>query len=239
MKFLGMFRRWLALLSVLGLATVVLAGCAKDNQPLLKLTCSGISTEHIVIMGSSSAAGAGAEGYEYSWAGLLSANSKVEQVSNIAIGGLVSYQLLPVSFEVPAGRENYLPNANANVELAASLHPSLVVISLPSNDQTVGFSASEVQANFSHIANYLSGRDIPVLFVGLQPRSVQLTARLQADDAALGELFGECWLPVFDQLASESGTLAQKYDYDGVHLNRDGHQVIYKTLVERLFEMGG
>lgn len=216
--------------------TLLLASCSRaPGEALVPIDCSKWPTERVVVLGSSSAAGAGAEGYQYSWAGKLAEHASVGEMTNIARGGLVSFQLLPVNAEIPEHWSQFAPIADVNVDMALSLNPSMVVISLPSNDQAVGFSLDEVKRNFLALYNEFADAGVPVLFVGMQPRTKELATRLKQDEHELSSVFGQCWVSVFETLSESDGTLHSMYDYDGVHLNRAGHSVVLTAIVDALF----
>src|ERR1700744_3871142 len=89
----------------------------------------------IVILGSSSAAGEGANPLDSAWAYRLqltiNQNGTKAPFTNLAYAGYVTYQAMPTGYTV-AGRP--APDTARNITKALSLHPTLVMISFPTND---------------------------------------------------------------------------------------------------------
>jgi len=181
-----------------------------------------------VVMGSSTAAGAGApEGK--GWAALLSAAyaGRGAQVVNIAKGGTVTYEGLSTTSARVPGRP--APDPAINIDQALSHKPVLLIVSYPTNDTALGYSVDETVNNLFAIRSQALAAGVPVVISSTQPRnltSAQLS-QLQAIDQRVAARAGECLLHVRELLAGADGKLAALYDSgDGVHPNEAGHRVI-------------
>lgn len=192
-----------------------------------------------LVLGSSSAAGAGASRYRHSWAGQLAAEvtDNGAELTNIARGGYTTYQALSSDCEVDATRPQ--PDPLHNIDRAIELGADIVIVSFPSNDAALGYSAEEAAANILLLRAQLAQHNTPLLVLSAQPRA--LTAQKQAllvkFNQLLQPLLGPCFVDVFSQLQATDLKLLPQYDSgDGVHLNDAGHTVVYQALVERLAE---
>jgi acyl-CoA thioesterase I len=190
-----------------------------------------------LVLGSSSAAGAGASRYRHSWAGQLAArvSDNGAELINIARGGYTTYQALSADCDVDVKRPQ--PDPEHNIDRAIALGADIVVVSFPSNDAALGYSAEEAAANIVLMRAQLAQRNTPLLVLSAQPRA--LTAQKQAllvkFNRLLQPLLGPCFVDVFSQLHATDLTILPQYDSgDGVHLNDAGHALVYQQLVQRL-----
>lgn len=194
-----------------------------------------------VVMGSSSAAGAGARPYAQSWAGRFTADVQGDgkQLHNIAKGGATTAEALPAGHPLafPEGRGRPV-DATMNVDAALQLTPGLTIISFPSNDAMIGVSTADTLANLHAIALTLLESGSGVLVLDAQPRHDRNQHGQHIElSQALSEHFGPCFVPLYDALA-DGERLHPAYDYgDAVHLNNDGHAVVYDA-VRKVIEAG-
>ncbi|MBZ9610361.1 SGNH/GDSL hydrolase family protein [Rheinheimera maricola] len=189
-----------------------------------------------VIMGSSSAAGAGASQGSLSWAGQFSAwqQSSGRAVTNIAKGGHTTYQGL-AQYCLTADSRPAPDNAH-NVSQALALQPDLVIIAYPSNDAALGWSANESVANIMLIRSVLADAGVASVVMSAQPRSLSAsrTALLQEFDRLLLQQLPDCVVSLYNALQQDN-RLNPQYDAgDGVHLNDQGHAVVFDALREML-----
>ncbi|MDX1352835.1 MAG: SGNH/GDSL hydrolase family protein [Thiomicrorhabdus sp.] len=229
--------------AILGLIVVLLllVGCEQPGEALFA-SCDfsmnqpeGFNSSTWVVVGSSTAVGAGASSYEYSVMGLLSAELAKSSISlvNIAQGGLVSYQVLPDECVLPASRLSFSIVNGANLSAALEYRPELIIVSLPSNDMAVGFSDTEILNNFEQMHRYSIATGIPILFLGFQPRAYEdeRWRRVEQLNAVLAERYDECWVDVLSLLSGQNGMLDAEFNYDGVHLNNSGHKILYDAIL--------
>lgn len=189
-----------------------------------------------VVMGSSSAYGAGAS-VGQGWAARLQAGwqAYAVEVQNLAMPGSVTYQGLASDAVVVQGRP--LPDAAHNIDAALALKPSLLIISYPTNDTALGYSVDETVRNMLAIRAKAQSQNIPVMVLSSQPRNIaaDLLQRMDMVDALLLKQVQDCFVPVHAALAGVDGRLASVYDSgDGVHPNNSGHAVIYQKIQDAL-----
>ncbi|MFN6264011.1 MAG: SGNH/GDSL hydrolase family protein [Chromatiaceae bacterium] len=190
-----------------------------------------------VVMGSSSAFGAGASVPEKSWVGLLkkSTVAATATIHNIARGGDLTYQALSSACVVSSDRPKTAPEHN--FEKALEYKPDLVILSYPSNDIAVGYSVTEAAANLLLLRWQFAQKNIPVLVLSAQPRNIakEQQAKLLELDSILRPLVGACYVDVYQQLVDAEGNLAAKYNAgDGVHLTDAGHQIVFDAVMQRI-----
>lgn len=188
----------------------------------------------VVIMGSSSAAGAGARPYEASWAGLYTKKQQLtgNLVQNIARGGHTTYHASPDFCLVSSQR--FQPDPEHNLDRVLALEPDLVIISYPSNDMALGWKASESLSNILLIRAVLYEQGIASIVIGAQPRQLSsaYVAELVQFNNALKAQIGHCMVDVYDALEQNS-MLNPNFDYgDAVHLNNAGHQLVFEHLMD-------
>lgn len=179
-----------------------------------------------VLLGSSTALGAGATGQQ-GWAQQLAAELPAlgASLSNLAIGGSTTYAARPSGDLPPAGRA--APDPAGNVDAALALAPRLLLLAYPGNDTALGLSADETVANLGRVRAHAQARGVAVLVLGTQPR--------QLSEAGLARLAAECFVELRSGLAGPDGRLAADRDAgDGVHPNDAGHALILARVRARL-----
>lgn len=186
-----------------------------------------------LVMGSSSAFGAGASTYSKSWAGLLTnvAEEYGAEVINIARGGYTTYHAMSTDCSVSSNRPQ--PDPAHNIDLALELGVDLVILSFPSNDAASGFSAEETTYNLLYMRARLAEEGIPMLVLGAQPRNMAISKQrlLTGLDALLKPRFSPCLVELYRFLVDDAGNLATQYNAgDGVHLTDAGHAIVFAEL---------
>lgn len=182
-----------------------------------------------VVMGSSTAAGAGASSGK-GWVSLMQVAyaTRGVQVANIAQGGTVTYEGLSAS-SAPVGARP-APNPSLNIDQALARKPVLLIVSYPTNDTARGYSVDETVNNLLAIRSQALAAGVPVLVTSTQPRNLTDTqlATLRAIDTRLAASVGPCFVEVRQILADAGGRLATTFDSgDNVHPNDAGHERIY------------
>lgn len=196
------------------------------------------TTVKIVVLGSSTASGTGADPYDSAWVNKLRkyliGKNPNNQVINLGVGGFTTYHsLCPSGFIPPPNRPS--PQVNNNITAALNLNPSLIIINLPSNDVANGYSLQEQIDNYERTLALTSARNIPVWVSTSQPRNFTTSQKNQ--QKALKEWtemrFGKFAVDFWTTLATADGSLNSTYDYgDGIHLNNKGHHILYQRIVE-------
>ncbi|NNC85704.1 MAG: T9SS type A sorting domain-containing protein [Bacteroidia bacterium] len=194
---------------------------------------------HIVVLGSSTAAGAGPSSSDSTWVNryrnfLQSINAN-NQVTNLAIGGTNTYQIMPSWFVPPVGRPS--PNPTNNLTQAIALGADAVIINMPSNDAAGGIGTNEQMFNFHTMVSSADSVNIPVWICTTQPRVFNpgnIQIQIEVRDSILSA-FGNMAIDFWTGLADTSGLPLSIYDSgDGVHLNDAGHNIFFNRVKDKI-----
>jgi lysophospholipase L1-like esterase len=221
-----MNRFWSAL--VLALAFL---GCKK--QPAAN------GTRHVVVvLGSSTAAGlVGLTSLSHAWVNryraYLGETAPSWEVENLAANGSTTYQIQADDYAPPPGRPAPVPGRNITAALA--LHPSAIVINLPSNDVSNDIPVAEQMTNFTRVTDLARARGVPVWVTTTQPRNfsdvAQRNAQMEGRDA-IQRQYGDHTIDFWTGVAEADGTIKVQFDSgDQVHLNDAGHQLLFDRVV--------
>lgn len=217
---------WLSLWGSIGFLSGPLFAQSSDNP------CVTQAPQHIVVLGSSTAAGVGPTLPENTWVNryrsTLQALHPGYQVTNLARGGYRTYHLMPSSYLPPAGQP--APDTNRNITRALSLAPDAILINLPSNDAAVGIDAAEQMVNFRLMVDSAAAQGVPIWICTPQPRmfgNAQVNIQLALRDSIFAA-FGSKAIDFWSDFADAQGQLLALYDSgDGVHLNDLGHEKLW------------
>jgi lysophospholipase L1-like esterase len=195
-------------------------------------------TLHILVLGSSTAAGAGASPRDSAWvnrySSYLTKNHAPARVTNLARGGYTSYHLQEDSFVPPNGRPQ--PDTSRNISAALAQKPSAIIINLPSNDAASNFTLEEQKDNFERMAAAAAAAKVPVWFSTTQPRNFSEAQRANAMAMRDWILlrFEEKAIDFWTSIAMQDGTIDPQFNSgDGVHLNNAGHWHLFEQVVMR------
>jgi len=198
---------------------------------------SGLDRKVIVVLGSSTSAGAGASTADSSWVGryrnYVKGLDSTAYVMNLGVGGYTTYDIMPSDYVAPAGRP--AAKVNNNITMALTYQPSAIIINMPSNDATNSYTVAEQMANFRLLNNLAAANGVPVWATTTQPRNFADDARREnlmiVRDSILA-YFGTRAMNVFTELAEANGTIKPIYNSgDGIHLNNAGHRHIFEQVV--------
>lgn len=192
----------------------------------------------IVVIGSSTAEGVGAHPADMAWVALYQAYLKdlhpENEVINLGLGGLQTFQLVPTGHRPLPARP--LPDPERNISRALAMSPDAVIVNAPSNDAAAGYGPEEQLANFDAMIQTAEAAGVPVWIGTPQPRNFEpelVRIQLRLKEAVL-QRYGERAINLWDGLATSPGTLAPSCDAgDGTHLNNKGHRVVYEQVVDR------
>lgn len=198
-------------------------------------TCVRVVGQHIVVIGSSTAAGVGPTTLDSAW--VWRYRSSVEmlhpdyQVTNLAKGGYQTYHLMPNDFIPPSGSP--WPDTLRNITKALSLDPDAIIINLPSNDASAGVDAATQMQNFRMMVDQAADKEVPVWICTPQPRvfnSAKVAIQLALlDSVSLG--FAGRNLDFWTGFADANGQPISTYDSgDGIHLNDEGHRILFERV---------
>ncbi|MCP9751101.1 PKD domain-containing protein [Ferruginibacter sp. HRS2-29] len=191
----------------------------------------------IVLLGSSTTYGTGANPIDSSWAAKFTSynlrkNSQT-LVYNFGIPGYTSYNVLcPTGFVAPANRP--APDPQNNITAALALHPDAIIINLPSNDAAYDYTLKEQQQNFERVKYLADSANVPLWVTTTQPRnnltSTQMTNLTSMRDW-LTARFGVKAVDFWTTVANSDGTINSTYNADGTHVNNLGHDIFYKRIL--------
>jgi lysophospholipase L1-like esterase len=192
----------------------------------------------VAVIGSSTAAGTGASTPDSAWVRRYSAYLQgafpESDVLNLGKGGYSSYQLLPDG----AGpfRARPVVDSSRNISRAIAFRPHAVIVNLPSNDTVSGHSAEEQLDNLEKIALESLQNGAFVWVCTTQPRNLppdRMATQKTVRDGIL-KRFGPFAIDLWTPLAAPNDSLAVRFDAgDGVHLNDEGHAVVYNQVVQK------
>ncbi|MET6998751.1 GDSL-type esterase/lipase family protein [Chitinophaga defluvii] len=188
-------------------------------------------------MGSSTAEGYGAT-FKKGWAQLyfdeyLKGLNPASELINIAKYGYTTYHLSENDFVPPAGRP--LPDPAYNITKALSYKPDVIIINLGSNDPANNIPLSEQQDNYKRIVALANAQGVQVWVTTTQPRRGLNTTQVQLLTGIRDWIltyFGDKSINFWNGIATPKDSLLQQYDSgDGVHLNNDGHRLLFNRVV--------
>ena len=206
--------------------------CKKASDTAQPVPAKQPATPTIVILGSSTAEGVGANPIDSCWAdrlqaALLKVNPRT-RFFNLALGAYTTYQAMPTGFSAP---NRPAPDTARNITKALSYKPTLVLINFPSNDVSDGFSNSEIVNNYKVIARQLDSAKTPYIIFSTQPRDFSdpgQRMRLKTLNDTVTSVFTYRVNNFLDTLSTPDYSIRPRYDSgDGIHLNDAGHTVIF------------
>jgi lysophospholipase L1-like esterase len=207
----------------------VTLGCSRpvEEEPM--------QTERVVVLGSSTAAGAGASQPGFAWVNRYAAYLQLQrpghtEVINLAVPGYTTYHVLPVAIARSADR----PAADTahNLTKALAYKPTAIIVNLPSNDAARGYSVTEITDNFKALA--AAAGSVPLWIATPQPKNFEPEKRLQQLHIKrfLETMYPGRTIDFWTVLASPDGTIIPAYDTDGTHVNDDGHEQLFLQVVK-------
>ena len=199
--------------------------------------CAQLTDIHVVVIGSSTAAGTGPSTPDSAWVNryrnYLQAINPQNQVTNLAIGGTTTYHIMPSWFVAPIGKP--ATNLNNNVTQAINLGADAIIVNMPSNDASNGFGLTEQMSNFIAISNSADSVGILVWICTTQPRNfgsaALKTIQTSVRDSILS-YFGDFAIDFWNGTADVNDNILLPYDSgDGVHLNDAGHALLIQRII--------
>jgi lysophospholipase L1-like esterase len=223
-----------------GLNEVVVTGMGvKSRRAKLARKAYREPAKNIVVLGSSTAAGIGPKAPDSAWVNLLRKYLQSENpavtVTNLAVGGFTSYKILPEGGQLPFYKPK--PDVEHNIDKALSLKPDLIIINMPSNDITEGFSVEDFRMNLQMVTDLIRQQGIRFYVTTTQPRNTTAANRkkLQVMRNIIIRSYRNNYIDCWDGLSTPDGNIAPQYDSgDGVHLNGQGHHIMFERVAAKI-----
>lgn len=209
-----------------------------ESEDFFEISTTDTSDCHIVILGSSTAAGTGPSTLDSAWVwryrDFMFQNDTRKRVTNLARGGFTTYNIIPTASQIPEGVNQTIDPAR-NVTMARSLNPDAVIINLPSNDAANGFSVATQLTNYSLMTDSLDVDSIVYWIATPQPRNNFNTAQKQIQldlrDSTFA-IFGDFAIDFYNGFQTAENDLDPAFDSgDGVHMNDAAHRELFLRVV--------
>lgn len=194
----------------------------------------------IVVLGSSTAAGTGANPIDSSWVNKFRKNlvtlDSTYRVINLAVGGYTTYDVMPTGFVPPNGRP--LPKQYNNITYGLTFNPVMILVNLPSNDAANYYTLTEQIQNYDTLISIAYRNDIDIYITSPQPRnftnSNQMNLLLGMVDSSF-TLYSSIAVDFWNGIAQANGFIKPEYNSgDGVHLNNAGHHKLFERMSQRV-----
>lgn len=213
---------------------------------LLLITCNLNAGVKIVVLGSSTAQGAGPLDGNNAWVNryrtYLQSLDGTNQVINLAKGGYTTCQIMPADYTPPAANSNLVPDTSRNITKAISLKPNAIIINMPTNDVSNGISGQEQLSNYAKMVTKATEANIPVWICTTQPHCFSFkpefgparTLLRQLKDSII-KIYEDRSIDFYTLIANPvDGTINTIFDSgDGVHLNDSAHAILFQRVVQK------
>lgn len=217
--------------------------------------------KRIVVLGSSTAAGAGVSSPDKAWtarvAAWLEENSPGSTLVNLAKGGYTTCQIMPTGTPCYQAREHLLcTDTLRNIDKALSLRPDIIIINMPTNDTSHGIDVETQMKHFRTIVDKARKAGVEVFITTSQPHNFgekyqppyagdnKPDASKQYYRNWFGELsrkirhrYGSHAIDFYTNIATPDGLgfISPVYDSgDGVHLNDVAHYIFARRVTDKL-----
>lgn len=215
----------------------------------------------IVILGSSTAEGAGASVRENSWVSRFSRYVKdvdvTNEVVNLAKGGYTTCAIMP------NGTPDYLTNGHLltvdtlrNIDKALSLFPDIIIINMPTNDTSNGIPIQVQLSHFETIVDKARTHGVKVWITTSQPHNFGEHYQPPYSDNYLPDVakqkfrnqfgvlskeiikrYGDYAIDFYTGIATDDGYGFIKPEYDsgdGVHLGDKAHAELFERVKKKV-----
>lgn len=198
--------------------------------------CAKLTPIHVVVIGSSTAAGLGPYSSDSTWVNryrkYLQNINPANQVTNLAVGGTTTYHIMPSWFLTPTGKPAVTPAKN--VTMALSLNPDAIIVNMPSNDGANGFDVNEQMSNFITLYNEADTAGVQMWVCTTQPKNTNTAKKIIQTEVrdSIFNYFGNYAIDFWTTIVGTNNDIDTLYDSgDGTHLNNAGHRILYNRVV--------
>ena len=227
---------------------------------LMLLGTSAFAGVKIVVLGSSTAAGAGVQSASNAWvnryAEYLRTLDPTNQVINLAKGGYTTFAIMPEGTPPYDTGANILSvDTERNINKALSYNPGAIIINMPTNDVSNGIPVDTQMDNFKTIIDMAEAAGVEVWITTSQPHNFgetydgpygngkepdpwKQTARDQFKELTerIIATYGERAIDFYTDIATEDGYSFIRPEYDsgdGTHLNDAAHAILFEKVKEK------
>jgi hypothetical protein len=197
-------------------------------------------TKSIAIIGSSTAAGAGADPEDSAWVNRLrhyyvTQQGTVSVIHNLAVPGSNNYQGMPSSYQPPPFKSS--PDPERNITKAIQLNPDIIIISYVSNNLNE-YSIEETMFTLQTMKDSANAAGKVCFITTTQPRDNFDDAgreRLRILKDSILNRFGYFAINFFDPLVGPNNMRHPDYAYpwDDVHINNARHRLLFEQVLAK------
>ena len=179
----------------------------------------------VVVLGSSTAAGAGLADPSTSWVNRYATYlGPRARVHNLAVPGATTFAAQPSGKDADPAH---------NITAALALHPDTIIINFPSNDAANGVPVDQTLANIATIVKLASDAHATCWVATSQPRTLppeNAKLLLELRDRVLHD-YGNHAIDFFTPLAGPDNMLLPAVNQgDGIHPNPEGHRLLFEQV---------
>jgi lysophospholipase L1-like esterase len=224
---------------------ITVDGMSDESENTFSIIENTLKRFKIVVLGSSTAAGTGPSTPANGWVALYTKYLKQIDtrfdVTNLAVGGYTTYDVLPTGTPIPAGVNETIDLAR-NITKAISLNADGIIVNMPSNDSNMGYSVAAQMANFNLLNTTATNASIPISFCTIQPRDFGSNSNGQSIHTQMitqiPTVFPTNYIDFWTGFANAAGTdILDAFDSgDGIHMNDAGHKILLQRVIATGFQ---
>lgn len=215
----------------------------------------------IVVLGSSTAEGAGTSVRRNSWvsrfARYVKTTDPTNEVVNLAKGGYTTCAIMPNGTPDYQTNKHFLSvDTLRNIDKALDLSPDIIIVNMPTNDVSNGISMQVQLLHFKTIANKARSNGVKIWITTSQPHNFgEMYQPPYSEFHQPGiskQKFRDCFWLLSDEIMRRYGDYAidfytgiatddgygfikPEYDSgDGVHLNDKAHAELFERVKEKV-----
>lgn len=228
------------------------------------MACCDLSAQvRIVVLGSSTAEGAGVSSKDSSWvvrvSNWLADTHKGFEVVNLAKGGYTTCQIMPTHTKDYHTRDRVLKvDTLRNIDKALSYHPKIIIINMPTNDTSNGIPPKIQMNHFKTIIGKAKKAGVDFFITTSQPHNFGETYRppyvngkgldqskqffrnqFKQISEEIMKIYKQHAIDFYTGIASSDGLsfISPIYNSgDGVHLNDKAHRIFADRVINKLKE---